>query len=91
MREATRIQEQKEREATRIQQQKEAKAYLVKKNFIWPVQEKKDIEAQITKKERQHRKLNIPLSGRLTSNTFILLQEYKSNFDFVLISFRVVV
>ena len=71
MREATRIQEQKEREATRIQQQKEAKAYLVKKNFIWPVQEKKDIEAQIKKKERQNGKRNIPLSGRFTSNTFL--------------------
>ena len=61
MREATRIQEQKEREATRIQQQKEAKA----------IQEKKDIEAQIRKKERQHGKRNIPLSGRFTSNTFL--------------------
>ena len=71
MREATRIQEQKEREATRIQQQKEAKAYLVKKNFIWPVQEKKDIEAQITKKERQNGKRNIPLSGHFTSYTFL--------------------
>ena len=61
MREATRIQEQKEREATRIQQQKEAKA----------IQEKKDIEAQIKKKERQNGKRNIPLSGHFTSYTFV--------------------